>query len=133
MKSTCVSTSQRIVPLTPVVYQSAQGAQSRLEALPCREDSFEQVTVTADALEHDLHRERGGVERLVDLLPAQRSRDGGSRARPNRVDRGYRLPFAVLVRVDQDAAPLRLRPLRRHERTMGARERPRHDLAELPR
>src|SRR2546421_11960143 len=99
MKSTCVSTSQRIVPLTPVVYQSAQGAQSRLEALPCREDAFEQVAVAADALEHDLHRERGRVEGLVDLLPAQWSRDRGPRTRPHRVGRGDRLPFAVLIRV----------------------------------
>src|SRR5690242_8481971 len=104
MKSTCVSTSQRIVPPTPAVYQSAQGPQSRLEALPRREHPFEQVTVPPNALEHGVHGELLRVERLVDFLPAERRRDRRSRARAHRVDRGDRLPLAVLVRIDQNAA-----------------------------
>src|SRR4051812_22810027 len=56
-----------------------------------------------DAGADDVHRERAGVERLVDLLPAQRRRDRRALLRAHRVDRGDRLALAVLVRVDQDA------------------------------
>src|SRR5215471_19993600 len=130
MKSTCVSTSQRIVPLTPVVYQSTEGAEGGLEALTRREDACEEVAVPANAFEHCIHREGRRVERVVDLLPAERRGNRRPRTRPHRVDRGDGLPLAVLIRVDQDAAPFRLRPLRRHEPSMRARERARHDLAE---
>ena len=74
-----------------------------------------------------------GIELLVHLVPAKRRRHRGARPRPHRVGRRDRLPLAVLVRVDQHAAPLRLRPLRRREPAMRARDRAGDDLRELAR
>ena len=74
-----------------------------------------EVALARDPLEHGLHRERGRIERRVHLLPAQRRRHRGAGLRPHRVDGGDRLALAVLVRVDQHAAALRLRPLRGRE------------------
>ena len=45
------------------------------------------------------------------LVPGERRRDGRAGPRPHRVDDGRRLAGAVLVRVDEHAAPLSLRPL----------------------
>ena len=58
---------------------------------------------------------------------------GRARMRPHRVGRRDRLALAVLVRVDQDAAPLRLRPLGRDQPAVGAGERAGDDLGELAR
>ena len=58
---------------------------------------------------------------------------GAPGRRSHRVDGRGRLPRAVLVRVDEHAAPLRLRPLGRHEPRVRARERARDDLGELAR
>ena len=74
-----------------------------------------------------------GSRPLVHLVPAQRRRDRRARLRPHRVDRRDRLPLAVLVRVDQHAAALRLRPLGRDEPAVRARERAGDDLRELAR
>ena len=86
-----------------------------------------------DAVEHDVHRERRRIELLVHLVPAQRRRHRRARLRPHRVDRRDRLARAVLVRVDEHAAPLRLRPLRRREPRVRARDRAGDDLGELAR
>ena len=74
-----------------------------------------------------------GSSPSFDLVPAQRRRDRRARVRPHRVDRRDRLPLAVLVRVDQDAAPLRLRPLGRDQPAVRPRQRRRDDRRELAR
>src|SRR5581483_2535213 len=95
------------------------GANSRrLQPLPRRPHALEQVSHLPHALEDDVHRERRRVELLVHLVPAKRGRNGSARARPHGVDGGDRLALAVLVGVDEDAASLRLRPLRRREPAM---------------
>ena len=99
---------------------SSAATSSGAERLLRGQHALEEVAVLRDPLEHGVHRERGGIERLVHLVPAQRRRDGRARLRPHRVGRRDRLPLAVLVRVDQDAAPLRLRPLGRRQPGMGA-------------
>ena len=60
----------------------------------------------------------------------ERRRDRGVRVRPDRVGRRDRLALPVLVRVDQDAAPAGLRPLRRRELRMRPRDRARDELGE---
>ena len=79
------------------------------------------------------HRERRRIELGHDLVPAERRRDRRARMRPHRVRRGDRLALAVLVRVDQDAAAARLRPLRRRELRMRAHDRARDELGERAR
>src|SRR5262249_26062237 len=104
-----------------------------VEALLRLEDSLEQVAVLLDPLEDDIHRERGRIEIVGHLVPAERRRDRRARPRPYGVDGGDRLPLAVLVRVDQHAAPLALGPLRRREAAVHARDCGGDDLRELAR
>ena len=69
-----------------------------------------------DALEHDVHRERRAGRAPRSPRPSASGVETGAPGlRPHRVDGRDRLPLAVLVRVDQHAAPLRLRPLGRDE------------------
>ena len=83
------------------------------------------------ALEHDRPSCRSdGFELVVDLVPAERRRDRRVWLRSDRVHGGDRLALAVLVRVDQDPAAARLRPLGRRELRVRARDRARDDLRE---
>src|SRR3712207_8883186 len=47
-----------------------------VEALSRREDALEEVAEARDAVEDDVHRVDRGVQPLVDLIPAERRRDG---------------------------------------------------------
>ena len=76
------------------------------ERLARRQHAGVQVAAPPHALEHDRHR----VDRRVRACRStssqrERRRDGRARLRSHRVGGGDRLPFAVLVRVDQHAAP----------------------------
>ncbi len=67
----------------------------------------------------------------ADLVPAQRRRHRSTRAGTHGVDARRRLAGAVLVRVDEHAAALALRPLGRDEARMRPRERSGDDTGEL--
>ena len=128
MKSTCVSTSQRIDPLISAAPSTPARGAGASSSTPSKRSPWRRMRSSTTSI---VNARR--VERLVDLVPAQRRRDGRARTRPHRVHRSDRLALAVLVRVDQDTAPLGLRPLRRHETAVRARERAGDDLAELAR
>src|SRR5919106_380100 len=108
-------------------------AQRPAERLASREHALEEIALALHSPEHDLRREVERVEVLRHLFPAERRRDRRARPRTDGVRGGDRLPLAVLVRVDEDAAAFRLRPLRRDETAMEARQRPGDDLGELAR
>src|SRR5579885_3602762 len=104
-----------------------QSFSLRVDAAPSRATAASsaplvEVAAPLDALEHGGHREPRRLD-VVDLVPLERRRDRRARMRPDRVDRRDRLPLAVLVRVDQDATPPRLRPLRRRELRPRCRDR----------
>ena len=103
------------------------------ERLAGRQQVGVDVAERVHALEHDRHRVDRRVELVVDLVPAQRRRDRRVRLRPHGVDGSDRLALAVLVRVDQDAAPARLRPFGRRELRMRARDRAGDDFGERAR
>src|SRR6185312_16614851 len=98
-------------PLTELVERLAD------RLLPSQ-DRLEEVTVLLDPGQHDVHRVVERIELLVHLAPPEWRRNRRALTRSHRVDGGDRLPLPVLVRVDEDPAPLLLRPFRRNEATM---------------
>ena len=68
-----------------------------------------------------------------DLVPAERRRDGRSRARPHRVDRRVRRPGRFWFASTSTPRRFALRPLGRHEPGVRTRERAGDDRRELPR
>ena len=73
--------------------------------------------------QHDVHRERRRIELLGRPRPSEAASRPAPLPRAHGVDRRDRLPLAVLVRVDQDAAALRPRPLSRDEAPVRPGER----------
>src|SRR5215211_3960616 len=121
-------------PVSTTVWLSSISAKSlerRADRLPLREHRLIEIAVALDPAEDHFHGEAPRVELLGHLFPAERSRDRRSFPRPNRIDRRDRLPLPVLVRVDQDSAPLLLRPLRGHESSVSGSEGARDDLDKL--
>ena len=88
-------------------------AQRRPERLAAAQHRLVQVAVLLDALERDRHREVARADRVGQLLPAERRRDGRAGLRAHGVDRRDRLAVAVLAVVDEHALALLLQPLGR--------------------
>ena len=98
----------------------------RAERLAATQHRLEEVAVPLDPFERLAPAEVPRPHLLAELLPAQRRRDRRARLRPHRVGRRDRLAVPVLAVVDEDAAPLLLQPLRRHEARVFRLEPPRH-------
>ena len=89
--------------------------------------------MSAHAVEDDVHRERQRIELRVHLAPVERGGDRRARAGSHGVGRRDRLALAVLVGVDEDAAPVRLLPLRRCEARVRESDSTRDEGREVPR
>src|SRR5439155_24772708 len=100
-------------------------------SLASQKHRLEKVAVLRDEIERLAAAEVAWYYALGELIPAQGGRDRRARLRPHGVDRGDRLPVAVLPMVDEHAATLLLQPLRCHEPGMLGLEPPRQQLREF--